>query len=73
MKIRRVPVDRLVFLDESGMKLSMSRSHAWVQRGEELIDRVPMNWPAPGVLHAVATRPSRRTPKRASEKAGRAR
>jgi hypothetical protein len=29
----------LVFLDESGMNLSMSRSHAWVKRGEELIDR----------------------------------
>lgn len=26
------------------MNLSMSRSHAWVKRGEELIDRVPMNW-----------------------------
>lgn len=22
----------------------MSRSHAWVQRGSELVDRVPMNW-----------------------------
>jgi len=33
-KIRRVPVSRLVFLDESGMNLSMSRSHAWVKRGE---------------------------------------
>jgi transposase len=39
-----VPVERLVFLDESGMNLSMSRSHAWVKRGEEFIDRVPMNW-----------------------------
>ena len=26
------------------MHLSMSRSHAWVKRGEEHIDRVPMNW-----------------------------
>jgi len=43
-KIRRVPIDKLVFLDESGMNLSMSRSHAWVQRGEEFVDRVPMNW-----------------------------
>jgi transposase len=33
-----------VFLDESGMHLSMSRSHAWVKRGEELIDRIPINW-----------------------------
>lgn len=42
--MRRVPVERLVFLDESGMNLSMSRSHAWVKRGREHIDRVPMNW-----------------------------
>ena len=43
-KVRRIPVDRLVFLDESGMNLKMSRSHAWVRRGEEFIDRLPMNW-----------------------------
>jgi len=43
-EIRNVPTSRLVFLDESGMNVSMSRSHAWVKRGEELIDRVPMNW-----------------------------
>jgi transposase len=36
--------DRLVFLDESGLNLSMSRSHAWVRRGREYIERVPMNW-----------------------------
>jgi transposase len=34
----------LVFLDESGMNVAMSRSHAWVKRGEEFVDRVPMNW-----------------------------
>ncbi|UJR83688.1 transposase [Sandaracinus amylolyticus] len=26
------------------MNLSMSRSHAWVKRGMEAIDRLPMNW-----------------------------
>jgi transposase len=41
--IRRVPVHRLVFLDESGMNVQMSRSHAWVQRGAEFVDRAPMN------------------------------
>ena len=43
-RIRRVPVEKLVFLDESGLNLSMSRSHAWVKRGCEYIDRVPTNW-----------------------------
>jgi transposase len=33
-----------VFLDESGLNLAMSRSHAWVKRGCEYVDRVPMNW-----------------------------
>jgi hypothetical protein len=43
MKIRQIPFERLVFLDESGLNLAMSRSHAWVKRGTEFIDRVPMN------------------------------
>ncbi len=42
--MRRIPVGKLVFLDESGMNLSMSRSHAWVKRGAELVDPVPVNW-----------------------------
>lgn len=42
--MRRIPVERLVFLDESGMHLAMSRSHTWVKRGTEYIDPVPMNW-----------------------------
>ena len=36
-------VERLVFLDESWLSVAMSRSHAWVRRGEEFVDRVPMN------------------------------
>jgi len=42
--IRRIPTERLVFLDESGMNLSMTRSHAWVKKGQEYIQRTPMNW-----------------------------
>ncbi|WP_394821410.1 transposase [Pendulispora albinea] len=37
-------MEKLVFLDESGLNLAMSRSHAWVKRGREFIDRIPMNW-----------------------------
>jgi transposase len=43
-QVRKIPVERLVFLDESGLNQSMSRSHAWVKRGCEFIDPVPMNW-----------------------------
>jgi transposase len=42
--MRRLPVERLVFLDESGLNTSMSRSHAWVKKGREYIERTPMNW-----------------------------
>jgi transposase len=43
-RVRRIPTDKLVFIDESGMNLAMSRTHAWVKRGCEFVDRVPMNW-----------------------------
>jgi transposase len=33
-----------VFLDESGLHLAMSRSHAWVKKGTEFVQRTPMNW-----------------------------
>jgi hypothetical protein len=42
-QVRRIRPDRLVFIDESWLSVTMSRSHAWVRRGEEFIDRVPMN------------------------------
>jgi transposase len=42
--MRRLPIERLVFLDESGLNASMTRSHAWVKKGEELVERTPMNW-----------------------------
>lgn len=42
-RIRRVPVEQLVFLDESGLNLAMGRAYAWVKRGQELVFRKPMN------------------------------
>ncbi len=42
--MRRLPAERLVFLDESGLNVSMTRSHAWVKKGREFIERTPMNW-----------------------------
>jgi transposase len=33
-----------VFVDESGANLAMGRSHAWVKRGEVVVDPRPMNW-----------------------------
>jgi transposase len=42
--VRRIPIDRLVFLDESGVHVAMHRTHTWVKRGTEYLERVPMNW-----------------------------
>lgn len=33
-----------MFLDESGLHASMARSHVWVKKGTEYIERIPMNW-----------------------------
>ena len=33
-----------MFLDESGAKLAMGRSHAWLPRGTVLVAPRPMNW-----------------------------
>ena len=33
-----------MFLDESGLHLEMARSHVWIKRGTEYIERMPMNW-----------------------------
>jgi transposase len=33
-----------VFVDESGANLAMGRSHAWVKRGDVVVDPRPMNW-----------------------------
>lgn len=33
-----------MFVDESGANLAMGRSHAWVKRGQVLVEPRPMNW-----------------------------
>ncbi|MBK7861344.1 MAG: transposase [Archangiaceae bacterium] len=42
--MRRLPVERLVFLDESGLNAAMTRTHAWGRRGQEFVECTPMNW-----------------------------
>jgi len=42
--VQRIDPRRLVFLDESGANLAMGRSHAWLPRGEVLVEARPMNW-----------------------------
>jgi transposase len=42
--MKHVDAARLVFLDESGANTSMMRSHAWIRRGDELVEPRPANW-----------------------------
>jgi transposase len=42
--VRRIPIERLVFLDEAGLNISMTRTHAWVKKGYEFFERTPTNW-----------------------------
>jgi transposase len=42
--IAAIHPQRLVFVDESGLHGSMTRSHAWVPKGTEFIERTPTNW-----------------------------
>lgn len=39
--MRRWPAKKLVFLDESGVNLALTRSQAWGPRGERVVDHVP--------------------------------
>jgi len=42
--MRRVPVGRLVFLDESGCNIAMARTSGWGPKGERIVDYKPANW-----------------------------
>ena len=42
--VAQIDPRRLVFLDESGAHLAMGRSHAWLPRGEVLVEPRPINW-----------------------------
>ena len=42
--MKGVDPSRLVFVDEAAANLAMSRSHAWIRRGQVLHDPRPMNW-----------------------------
>lgn len=45
-QIAQVPSERLTFIDESGINLSMTRTHGRAPKGQRVIDRVPKD---PGV------------------------
>lgn len=42
--MKTINMRHLVTLDEAGVNIAMGRSHAWVQRGQELVEPRPRNW-----------------------------
>lgn len=53
-KIRRIPVKRRVFVDESGARTDLTRSHGRAPPGQRVVDRVPQeNWKVMTMLGAL--------------------
>jgi transposase len=52
-KAGKIPPKRLVFVDETGLNTSMTRSHAWAPRGERAKGSVPTSWSATTVIAAL--------------------
>ncbi len=42
--VAKIDPRRLVFMDESWLNAAMTRSHAWVIKGYEFVERTPTNW-----------------------------
>lgn len=54
--LKDVPLDKLVFLDESGAQTNMTRTHGRAPRGVRVIDRVPHgHWKTTTILSAIRT------------------
>ncbi len=53
--MKRIDPRRLVFIDEAAAHTAMSRTHAWIQKGKELIDPKPAcHWHQLTMVGAVA-------------------
>lgn len=52
--MRRWPTRKLVFIDESGVNLALTRRQAWGPRGERVVDDVPVGrWETYSVIAAL--------------------
>lgn len=53
-RMARWPADKLVFIDESGLNLSLTRSEGWGPRGERVVDHVPgRRWESYSIIAAL--------------------
>jgi transposase len=53
-QVGQIKPKRLVFVDETGVNTSMTRSHAWAPRGERADGSVPTSWSATTVIAAMS-------------------
>src|SRR5262249_565602 len=44
LAVSKIPVERLIFLDESGCNVAMSLAYGRALRGQRLLDHKPANW-----------------------------
>ena len=50
-----IDAERLVFLDETGIKTDLTRLRGWCDRGERLVEAIPGgDWETSTLVHAVA-------------------
>lgn len=55
-QLKDVPVEKLVFLDESGAKTNMTRTHGRAPRGVRVVEKVPHgHWKTTTMISAVRT------------------
>ena len=55
-QLKDVPVEQLVFLDESGAKINMTRTHGRAPRGVRVVEKVPHgHWKTTTMISAVRT------------------
>jgi transposase len=52
-KVGQIRPNRLVFVDETGVNTSLTRSHAWAPRGARAGGSVPTSWTATTVIAAL--------------------
>lgn len=56
VQLEDVPVEKLVFLDESGAKTNMTRTHGRAPRGVRVVEKVPHgHWKTTTMISAVRT------------------
>jgi transposase len=52
-KVKRIAVERLIFVDETGVTTAMTPAYAWAPRGERAVGSAPASWESMTVIAAL--------------------